>query len=88
VSELCVRAALIVHHHRAARGSRNRAIPSAALEQFFRFDDYRTHNSPTFMTMPDFSALRTNLAEAEAKAQERLANLFEQTSKDDNGENQ
>ena len=85
-SQLRLKMAHVIHHHRAARRMQSHTIHVNALEQFARFDQYRIVDPPAFQSIPDFSSLKLKLDSVQAKALERLGSLYEQFSNTDTGE--
>lgn len=78
--------AKIAHHHSVASNRVARKIAKVALEQYVHFNNYRMHDTPVFLNMPDFSDIKNNLDKAEAKALQQLAVLFESVTQSSNGE--
>lgn len=85
-SQLRVRIANVIQHHRAARRMQSNTIHLNSLEQFIQFDQYRIAEKPAYQSMPDFSSLKIKLNAAKVQALERLTNLYEHFSNTDTGE--
>lgn len=85
-SHIRSQAAQIVHHHRSVRGKKSIPFPDGICQELASFDKYRVHDSPSFMVLPNFSAIKADLTEAQSKSLDNLTVLFEQLSTKDTGE--